>query len=170
MKTVYLALGSNLGDKLQHLNDALARLPKAGLELVAVSAVYETRAMYHTDQPDFFNIALEARTAVLPKVLLRRMQAIERELGRRRVLVNGPRTIDIDILLYGRFVIRSNDLEVPHPRIEERRFVLEPLAEIAPTLRHPVSKRSIAELLAAVKDQPVHKTQHRLALIAEPRP
>lgn len=162
MKTVYLALGSNLGDKLQHLKDAIARLPKAGLEVAAVSSVYETKAMYKTDQPDFYNIVLEARTAVLPRVLLRRMQAIERELGRRRVVANGPRTIDIDILMYGRFVIRAIDLEVPHPRMEERRFVLEPLAEIAPSLRHPVSKRSMAELLAATKDQPVWKTEHRL--------
>lgn len=162
MKTVYLALGSNLGDKLQHLKDAIARLPKAGVEVAVVSAVYQTQAMYKTDQPDFYNIVIEARTALLPRVLLRRMQTIERELGRRRVLANGPRTIDIDILLYGRFVIRSNDLEVPHPRMEERRFVLEPLAEIAPALRHPVSKRSILELLAATKDQPVRKTDHHL--------
>ena len=161
MKTVYLALGSNLGDKLQHLKDAVGRLAKAGLEVTAVSSVYETKAMYKTDQPDFYNIVLEARTGVLPRVLLRRLQTIERELGRRRVVANGPRTIDIDILLYGRFVIRAQDLEVPHPRMEERRFVLEPLAEIAPALRHPVSKRSIAELLAGTKDQPVRKTELR---------
>jgi 2-amino-4-hydroxy-6-hydroxymethyldihydropteridine diphosphokinase len=163
MKTIYLALGSNLGDRLQHLKDALARLPKAGIEVVAVSSVYETKAMYKTDQPDFYNIAIEARSDALPRVLLRRLQAIERGLGRRRMMANGPRTIDIDILLYGRFVIHTAELHVPHPRMQERRFVLEPLAEIAPDLRHPVSKHSIAELLTATKDQQIRKTAHPLS-------
>ena len=162
MKTVYLALGSNIGDRLQHLSKAIAGLPKAGLEVVAVSSVYETKPMYKTDQPQFYNLVVEAKTDALPRVLLRRLQSLERELGRRRIVANGPRTIDIDILFFGRFVIQTPDLMVPHPRMEERRFVLEPLAEIAPQLRHPVSKKSIAELLGATMDQPIRKTEHRI--------
>ena len=105
---------------------------------------------------------VEAKTDALPRVLLRRLQSLERELGRRRIVANGPRTIDIDILFFGRFVIQTPDLMVPHPRMEERRFVLEPLAEIAGQLRHPVSKKSIAELLGATMDQPIRKTEHRI--------
>ncbi|MBL8174380.1 MAG: 2-amino-4-hydroxy-6-hydroxymethyldihydropteridine diphosphokinase [Bryobacterales bacterium] len=161
-KTVYLALGSNLGDRVANLRDAIARLPKAGVQVTSVSSVYETKAMYKTDQPDFLNLVLEAKTRVLPRVLMRRLQTIERELGRRRAVANGPRTIDIDVLLYGRFVIATPDLAVPHPRIEERRFVLEPLAEIAPNLRHPIHKKTAAQLLAAVKHQVVRKLDLRI--------
>jgi len=159
MKTVYLALGSNLGDRVGNLREAIGGLTKAGLEVTAVSSIYETRAMYKTDQPDFLNLVVEAKTQMLPKVMIRRLQKIERELGRRRLMANGPRTIDIDVLFFGRFVIQTPELTVPHPRMEERRFVLEPLAEIAASLRHPVTKRTAAEMLAAVHHQGVRRTE-----------
>jgi len=159
MKTVYLALGSNLGDRVGNLREAIGGLAKAGLEVTAVSSIYETRAMYRTDQPDFLNLVVEAKTEILPKVMLRRLQKIERELGRRRLMANGPRTIDIDVLFFGRFVIQTPELTVPHPRMEERRFVLEPLAEIAASVRHPVTKRTAAEMLAAVQNQGVRRTE-----------
>lgn len=167
MKRVYLGLGTNLGNREHNLQEAVDRLHRGGVEVLRVSPVYETKPMYVEDQPLFLNMVVEGQTSILPRVLLKRLKSIEREIGRKPSKQNGPRTIDIDILLYGRFVIRSMDLLVPHPRMEERRFVLEPLAEIAPTLRHPVSKRSILELLAATKDQPVRKTEHRLT---EPQP
>ncbi|MBL8218194.1 MAG: 2-amino-4-hydroxy-6-hydroxymethyldihydropteridine diphosphokinase [Bryobacterales bacterium] len=159
MKTVYLALGSNLGDRVANLREAIGGLTKAGLTVTAVSSIYETRAMYKTDQPDFLNLVVEAKTQLLPKVMIRRLQKIERELGRRRLMANGPRTIDIDVLLFGRFVIQTPELTVPHPRMEERRFVLEPLAEIAASVRHPVTKRTAAEMLAAVQNQGVWRTE-----------
>lgn len=159
MKTVYLALGSNLGDRVANLREAIVGLTKAGLAVTAVSSIYETRAMYKTDQPDFLNLVVEAKTQLLPKVMIRRLQKIERELGRRRLMANGPRTIDIDVLLFGRFVIQTPELTVPHPRMEERRFVLEPLAEIAASVRHPVTKRTAAEMLAAVQNQGVWRTE-----------
>lgn len=162
MKTVYLALGSNLGDRLANLREAIGKLDKAGLKLTTVSPIYETRAMYKTDQPDFLNLVLEAHTQLLPRVMLRRVQSIEREMGRRRVIANGPRTIDIDVLFYGRFVIQTPELTVPHPRLPERRFVLEPLAQIAPRLRHPVTKKTAAEMLAAVQDQGVWRTEFQI--------
>ncbi len=161
MKTVYLALGSNMGDRRGNLERAVERIGAAGVAVTAVSRVYETKAMYKTDQPDFLNQVLEGKTDVLPRVLLRRLQTIEREMGRRRVVANGPRTIDIDLLLYGRFVITTADLVVPHPRMGERRFVLEPLAEIAPGLRHPVTKQTMLEMLAGVKDQRVRTSGSR---------
>lgn len=159
MKTVYLALGSNLGDRVANLREAIVGLTKAGLAVTGVSSIYETRAMYKTDQPDFLNLVVEAKTQLLPKVMIRRLQKIERELGRRRLMANGPRTIDIDVLLFGRFVIQTPELTVPHPRMEERRFVLEPLAEIAASVRHPVTKRTAAEMLAAVQNQGVWRTE-----------
>ncbi len=159
MKTVYLALGSNLGDRVGNLREAIGGLTKAGLAVTAVSSIYETRAMYKTDQADFLNLVVEAKTQLLPKVMIRRLQKIERELGRRRLMANGPRTIDIDVLLFGRFVIQTPELTVPHPRMEERRFVLEPLTEIAASVRHPVTKRTAAEMLAAVQNQGVWRTE-----------
>jgi len=107
------------------------------------------------DQPWFLNQVVEVKTGLFPQQLLHRTQEIERLLKRKRTVDKGPRTIDIDILLYGRTVMHSDELTIPHPGMAERRFVLEPLTELAPRLRHPVLKRTISELLAAVKDQKV---------------
>jgi 7,8-dihydro-6-hydroxymethylpterin-pyrophosphokinase len=109
--------------------------------------------MYLLDQPQFLNLAAEVETTIFPMRALLRCAQAERAMGRRRVTPNGPRAIDIDIVFFGRFVMDTATLKVPHPRLEERRFVLEPLAELAPDLRHPVTGRSVREMLAAAPPQ-----------------
>jgi 2-amino-4-hydroxy-6-hydroxymethyldihydropteridine diphosphokinase len=118
-----------------------------------VSEVYETAPRDVPAQPWFLNQVIEAESALLPRQLLSRLQKIEREMGRKRTVAKGPRIIDIDIVLFGESVISMPDLEIPHPRMMERRFVLEPLAELAPELRHPILNRSVREMLAKVADQ-----------------
>lgn len=164
MKTVYLSLGSNVGDRKHALAKAVELLHCPGLEVLRISSVYETEPQDHRDQPWFLNLVVEARTALFPKQLLGRAQRVERELRRRRLAAKRPRTIDIDILLYGDSVIDLAELVVPHPRLAERRFVLAPLAELAPDLRHPVLRLTVKELLAAVSGQTVRKTDFRLQL------
>jgi 2-amino-4-hydroxy-6-hydroxymethyldihydropteridine diphosphokinase len=151
--TIYLSFGSNLGDRAANLTRALAELPAAGVEVTRTSSVYETEPVGVRSQPWFLNLVAEAATELLPVQLLERLQAIEIGLGRRRLPAQGPRTIDIDILFYGSFCIRRRDLVVPHPRIEQRRFVLEPLVELAPDWRHPLSRLTMRELLAATPDR-----------------
>jgi len=155
-KTVYLSLGSNLGDREGCLRRAIALVGAAGVRVLRVSSLYETEPLEVRDQPRFLNV-VEAETELFPKQLLARLQKIELDLGRRRTRPKGPRPIDIDILLYGRSAIESAELTVPHPRLADRRFVLEPLAELAPELRHPVNQRTIRELLAATAGQVVRK-------------
>ena len=155
LKTVYLALGSNLGDRRQNLIQAISALELRPIEIVRQSSIYETAPMMLEDQPWFLNQVVEVRTSMFPRQLLHSTREIERQIGRKRTVAYGPRVIDIDILLYGRTVMSSDELTIPHPRMTERRFVLEPLAELAPRLRHPLLKRSIAELLAATKTQNV---------------
>jgi 2-amino-4-hydroxy-6-hydroxymethyldihydropteridine diphosphokinase len=161
MKTVYLGLGSNVGDRERMLQDALDLLHRRDLTITRVSSVYETEPMEIREQRWFLNLVAEARTELFPQQLLARVGKIEHELGRRRQLPKGPRTIDIDILLYGSSVMRTPKLTIPHVRLPERRFVLEPLAELAPDLRDPVSRRSIRELLGAVAGQAARKIDFR---------
>lgn len=158
-KTAYLSLGSNLGDRERNLRDALGLLAGPRLRVLRVSSFYETAPLELRDQPWFLNAVAEVETDLFPKQLLARVQKIERELGRKRIVPKGPRTIDIDILLYGVAVIDAEELQVPHTRLAERRFVLEPLAELAPDLRHPVTRRTVAEMLHAVAGQQVRKVQ-----------
>lgn len=157
MKTIFVALGSNLGDRASNLQDAIARLEKGGLRVSARSAVYETEPMYVAAQPAFLNQVIQAETSLFPRQVLRTLQAIERAMGRVRKAANGPRIIDLDVLFYASAVIRLPELKIPHPRLQERRFVLEPLAEIAPNLRHPVLRKTIRELLAGVERQGVRR-------------
>jgi 2-amino-4-hydroxy-6-hydroxymethyldihydropteridine diphosphokinase len=153
LKTVYLSLGSNVGDREAMLRAALAAMPAAGVEVVRTSSLYETEPQDYRDQPWFLNMVAECRTELFPVQMLRRMQKIEAALGRKRTVAKGPRTVDIDIILYGNVVMRTAALEIPHPRFRERRFVLAPLAELVPELRDPVSRRSVSELLAGTAGQ-----------------
>jgi 2-amino-4-hydroxy-6-hydroxymethyldihydropteridine diphosphokinase len=148
-KFAYLSLGSNLGDRRGNLNAALSRLQALG-QLVAVSSVYETEPVELTDQPWFLNCAVKLDTEKMPKQLLGGILGLEREMGRQRGQKKGPRLIDVDILLFGTSIVETQGLTIPHPALHQRRFVLEPLAEIAPELRHPVFKRTIRELRDAL--------------------
>lgn len=152
-RLVYLGLGSNLGEREAHLRRALAELESPKLRLLRTSGIYETEPIGFRDQGWFLNLVAEFETELFPKQLLARMQRVERSMGRERTVKNGPRVIDIDILLYGTSVIRTEGLEVPHPRYRERRFTLAPLAELAPELRDPVTGRTMAEMLGALKGQ-----------------
>jgi len=149
MKTVYLGLGSNIGDREGNLAAAMERLAAAGVRVTRVSSIYETEPVGFEAQRWFLNMVAEAETDLFPMQLLAHTLKIERSLGRVRTIQNGPRTIDIDILLYGKTVIRTARLEVPHPRLAERRFVLAPLVELAPDLRHPLTHKSVREMLEA---------------------
>ena len=148
-KQVYLSLGSNVGDRAAHLNKAIDRMGTLG-KVVAVSSFYETEPVEFAAQPWFLNCAVELDTEKMPKQLLASILDIEKEMGRRRVQKKGPRTLDIDILLFGNSIIQTKGLTIPHPAMHQRRFVLEPLAEIAPEARHPVFKRTVRELRDAL--------------------
>lgn len=144
-KRAYLSLGSNVGDRAANLNAAIARLSLLG-KVTAVSSFYETEPVEFAAQPWFLNCAVELETEKMPRQLLRGVLAIEQEMGRRRQRKKGPRNIDIDILLFGNSIVKVQGLTIPHPAMQERRFVLEPLAEIAPGARHPVFERTVREL------------------------
>jgi 2-amino-4-hydroxy-6-hydroxymethyldihydropteridine diphosphokinase len=157
-KYVYLSLGANLGERQQTIENALETLERAEVKITATSSFYETEPQDVKDQPWFLNAVVKCETRLFPLQLLALALRIERELGRIRGTVSrGPRTIDIDVLLYANNVIDTPHLTVPHPRMLERRFVLEPLVEIAPDLRHPVTKELFKKYLAGTKYQQLLK-------------
>ncbi len=153
MNIAYLSLGSNEGDRAAMLRQAIDALNHQPGSVVAVSHVYETAAWGVTDQPDFLNIAVALETSLYAPGLLQSIRAIEAGLGRQRHIRWGPRTIDIDILFFNNDIIDTPDLQLPHPRLQERRFVLQPLAGIAPALVHPVFGRTMSELLLLCPDE-----------------
>ena len=144
-KLAYLSLGSNLGDRAAQIRDAIARLSALG-DVKCVSSLYETEPVETAPQPWFLNCAVALDTEKMPRQLLAGVLSIEQAMGRRRIEKKGPRNIDIDILLFGSSVIELPELVIPHPGLHQRRFVLEPMVEIAPDQRHPVLKRTMREL------------------------
>jgi 2-amino-4-hydroxy-6-hydroxymethyldihydropteridine diphosphokinase len=166
-KRVYISLGSNVGDRAATLQRAVDAMNANGIRVVRRSALYLTEPVEAPPQAWFLNAVVEAETRWMPRQLLKTLAAIERDFGRQRTVPRGPRTLDLDLLLFGTSVIDTPELQIPHPRLAERRFVLVPLAELAPALRHPTLGRSISELLAATPDrsevrlwrEPLHSTK-----------
>jgi len=146
---VYISLGSNMGDRSANLLAAIKRLDEAGC-VKAKSGFYETEPVELHDQPWFLNCVVALETSLTPVELLKKALAIEQEMGRIRMRDKGPRSIDIDILLFGHEVVEERGLKIPHPAMHQRRFVLEPLAEIAPGALHPQLRKTARELLAAL--------------------
>ncbi len=157
---VYLGLGSNLGDKEDNIETAI-RLLSQNMVVKSVSSLYRTEPMGFKQQPVFINAVVSALTGLDPVALLAVVKQIEVEMGRKPGFKDGPRLIDIDILFYGDLAINSPGLAIPHERLSERAFVLVPLAEIAPDLVHPLSKKKISDLVSAVSGkQGVKKVGH----------
>ena len=153
---VYLALGTNLGDRLANLKQAIAALTPQ-LEVKAKSQVYETPPWGFEDQPKFLNQVIKANTYLDPEPLLKHLKRLEVALGRKESFPNGPRLIDMDILFYDDLVVDKPSLVVPHPRLHERGFVLQPLMEIAPNLVHPVNKKTVREMAKLCNMQGIEK-------------
>ena len=160
MKTAYLSLGSNLGDREGNIRKAIEKLESPDLHVLRSAPLYETEPVDVRNQPWFINTALEIGTTLFPRQLLSRTQKIERELGRTRRINKGPRVIDIDLILFGNFQVSSRDLTIPHPRFQDRRFVLAPLHDLDPNLRHPVTKETVHEMLEKTSKQLIRSLKY----------
>jgi len=156
-QTVYIALGTNLGERLANLRKAIESMPPK-ITVLAESHVYETPPWGFEDQPAFLNLVVKAETELEPEPLLKYLKQLEVELGREQNFRWGPRLIDLDILFYDDLVLDSPPLAIPHPRLHERAFVLVPLADVAPDLIHPVFQRSVSDLLAEVDTQGITRS------------
>ncbi len=155
MSIIYLALGTNLGDRPANLRAAIETLPSE-INVITESKVYETPPWGYENQPAFLNMAVKCETNLEPELLLKRLKQLEVQLGREQSFHWGPRLIDIDILFYDDLILESESLIIPHPRLQERGFVLVPLADIASDFVHPVLKKTIKELLASVDINDIH--------------
>jgi 2-amino-4-hydroxy-6-hydroxymethyldihydropteridine diphosphokinase len=159
LTVVFLGLGSNIGNRETNIQQALDQLQTDDLRLLRVSSLYETEPMGFHDQPWFLNQVAEFETELQPAQVLQQIQAVEKALGRKREIVNGPRTVDIDILLFGGIIMKTAELTIPHPRYRERRFVLEPLLELDPALRDPETGQALAAMLDTVRGQAMQRRQ-----------
>jgi 2-amino-4-hydroxy-6-hydroxymethyldihydropteridine diphosphokinase len=159
LRRAFLSLGSNVGERRRNLESAIAALEREQIRVLSQSAIYETEPQDVANQPWFLNMVVECESHYFPTQMLKVLKRIERELGRERTgaVRRGPRIIDIDILLLGNVVMDTPQLAIPHPRMFERRFVLEPLLEIAPALKHPKTKEPISRYAAGVARQRVKK-------------
>lgn len=155
MKKIFLGLGSNVGDRRATLDSGICALEAPDLHVLRISPVYETEPQGLREQEWFLNLVVEAETTLFPRQLLQRIRRVERSFGRKRGVPNGPRTLDIDILFFARSTIHTLDLQVPHPRYAERRFVLAPLADLAPDWRDPLTGKSMRFLLDDLQGQKV---------------
>jgi 2-amino-4-hydroxy-6-hydroxymethyldihydropteridine diphosphokinase len=158
MTKAYIAFGSNIGNREENINKALEIL-KQKTKIAKTSSLYETKPMYLENQKWFLNGAAKVDTELKPKELLNFLKSTEKKMGRKDVGRNGPRIIDLDILFYGDQILNENDLHIPHPKIQERAFVLVPLAEIEPNLIHPVYKKTVSKLLSELT---YHKSEIKL--------
>jgi 2-amino-4-hydroxy-6-hydroxymethyldihydropteridine diphosphokinase len=152
MTTVYLALGSNVGDSRLQIEEAVRLLGRSVSDIVRAS-LYRSKAVGYTEQADFINTAVRGRTALKPRELLAFIKGIEGEIGRVQRFRFGPREIDIDLIFYGDLISTTDDLTIPHPAFRERDFVLQPLADLDPELKDPVSGHTVSELLKALKPE-----------------
>lgn len=158
MVTAYIGLGANLGDREANINRALVEIARsAGCKLTRVSSIYETEPVGFRDQPDFLNAVAEIETDLRPRELMAVLSEIERRIGRKEIFKWGPRIVDLDILLYGDQSLKEDNLEIPHPEMRQRAFVLTPLAEIAPQVRHPASGLTAQEMSAEIGGEGVRK-------------
>jgi len=155
--TAYLALGSNVGDKLNNIQTAVAEILRIPAKIIEMSHIFETEPVGIKDQPMFLNCCIEIETELAPMELLEKCLEIERKLGRVRREKNGPREIDVDILFYGDKILDEPGLKIPHPEIRNRKFVLVPLAEIAPDFADPVTKKTVSQMLKECGDTAIVK-------------